>query len=145
VVNDCSMQMACTSFILKKLNCKVEEAKNGFQALEIIASQKYDGAELKNLFQFVIMDLNMPILNGFDSCRGIDEFFKSEKSVTILDGPDSAGIELNIGYLKPVIAACTGDMLSDELLKKIADFKFDLALETPLTAEKVKDLVLPKV
>lgn len=48
--------------MLKKVNVKVTEAINGLEALEVVRQSK-------NKFDFIILDLNMPIMDGYDACK----------------------------------------------------------------------------
>ena len=113
IVNDCAMQATIISTMLKKLNFAVTIAQNGFQALQMITDLNYEGGEVIDFYQFVIMDLNMPIMNGFDSCKGMNEFFQSKKTVKIANLIEDSVVELEFEHLLPVIAACTSDILTD--------------------------------
>lgn len=83
VVNDCKMQLTVLKTVLENLNYEVTTAQNGFQALQTITSMNYERIELKDLYQFVLMDLNMPVMNGFESCKEIHHFFSSKKQVKL--------------------------------------------------------------
>lgn len=63
VANDCDFQMMQIKIILKKAKCSVREAINGLDALELVTSKPQEK------FDFIILDLNMPIMSGYDACE----------------------------------------------------------------------------
>jgi PleD family two-component response regulator len=62
VANDCDFQLMQINLMLKKVNVKVDEAINGLEALETVTQSK-------EKFDFIILDLNMPIMDGYDACK----------------------------------------------------------------------------
>ena len=62
VANDCDFQLLQLTSVLKRVNAKVTEAINGMEALEAVtqATEKFD---------FIILDLNMPIMDGYEACK----------------------------------------------------------------------------
>lgn len=58
VVEDNIINQKLAAKILDKLNCKVEVAANGKEALDLLAEQEYD---------IIFMDCQMPEMNGFDA------------------------------------------------------------------------------
>jgi hypothetical protein len=61
------------------------------------------------------MDLNMPVLNGFDGCEKINKFFdEADREVKVT----YAGLEgfIDIMELKPVIVACTSESICNDIL-----------------------------
>ena len=70
------MQLYIMSTVFKQLGFEVTTAQNGFEAFEIIqAIVKEEGLCLKDRytkrFSLVLLDLNMPISNGFETCKSI--------------------------------------------------------------------------
>jgi CheY-like chemotaxis protein len=47
-------------FMLKELSVGVQTAQNGQEALDLVRSSAK--------FDFILMDLDMPIMNGWQSC-----------------------------------------------------------------------------
>lgn len=62
VVEDNKINQIVTEKIIKKNNYSCTLADNGFQAIEILEKEKFD---------IILMDINMPILNGFETSRRI--------------------------------------------------------------------------
>jgi CheY-like chemotaxis protein len=56
------------SYIMKLLGFEVTEASNGYQAVVAVESQDYDRVSKNSVFQCILMDLNMPVSNGYDAC-----------------------------------------------------------------------------
>ncbi|MBT3207920.1 MAG: response regulator [Bacteroidetes bacterium] len=54
---------------LKYFQAKVEIANNGLEALEMVKNQSFD---------IVLMDLNMPVLSGFEATKKIREIYCKE-------------------------------------------------------------------
>ena len=46
--------------------CRVDKATNGEEALELVKSNY--NAEPKSLYDLILLDLNMPICDGFEAC-----------------------------------------------------------------------------
>jgi two-component system, chemotaxis family, chemotaxis protein CheY len=70
VVDDFSTMRRIVRGLLKEMGCNnVDEAEDGVAALQSLKSQKFD---------FVVSDINMPNMNGFDLLKAIkaDESLK---------------------------------------------------------------------
>ena len=59
--------------MFEKAGMEVTTAINGHQAFEILSKHTEE-----NFFDLVILDLNMPISDGYETCKNIVKFFKSE-------------------------------------------------------------------
>lgn len=62
VVEDNKINQTVTKRIIEKNNCSCIMVENGFQAIEILS---------KEVFDAVLMDINMPMMNGFETTRKI--------------------------------------------------------------------------
>ncbi|SHG61121.1 Signal transduction histidine kinase [Flavobacterium fluvii] len=62
VVEDNKINQTVTKRIIQKNNCSCIIVDDGFQAIEILN---------KEVFDIVLMDINMPIMNGFETTRKI--------------------------------------------------------------------------
>jgi two-component system chemotaxis response regulator CheY len=63
VVDDFSTMRRIVRGLLKEMGCQnVEEAEDGHVALNMLRAQKFD---------FVVSDINMPNMNGFDLLKAI--------------------------------------------------------------------------
>ncbi len=70
LVEDNDINRLYASTILKKWNCKCDEAENGEIALELLRKNDYD---------LVLMDVHMPVMDGLEATRIIRKSFKSPK------------------------------------------------------------------
>jgi CheY-like chemotaxis protein len=61
-----------------------------------------------------MMDLNMPVLNGFDGCEKINKFFETDREVKVTMSDKEGHLELK--ELKPVIVACTAENIYNDIL-----------------------------
>jgi len=50
----------------------VTTAENGLQAVQIVCSQP------SNYFDAIILDINMPIMDGYEACEIIDKYFTAQ-------------------------------------------------------------------
>ena len=53
------------------MECEVDTAQNGFEALELVKHN----ADKNIFYDCVILDLNMPIMSGYESCERIFNLF----------------------------------------------------------------------
>ena len=118
------------------------------------------------MFNVIILDLSMPILNGFDACTKILALFKDIKSPKFvsnnLDKNKKISVSMSnssnliqrsdsIGYrasmnsqdfvLKPVMIACSG-YLDEKTQEKIENCGFDDFFIAPLNRNNICDSIL---
>ena len=68
------MQLEAISFLFEQTNkCQVDKAVNGFEAFEMI-NYKFN-AETQEFYDLVILDLHMPISDGYETCSKIHKLF----------------------------------------------------------------------
>ena len=105
IANDEPMQLYILKAIFKKFEFDVTEAINGHQAFEIISdSLAIQDNSMKNIyhhmFDLIVLDLNMPISDGFQACSKIlnlykrGNLFKIQKSAT-LKSDKSEGVQMS--------------------------------------------------
>ena len=73
LVEDNDVNILYTRKILQNWNCAPDEAKNGLIALEMLKENDYD---------LILMDVRMPIMDGFEATKFIRANFKPPKSNT---------------------------------------------------------------
>lgn len=65
VVDDFSTMRRIVRALLKEMGCNnVDEAEDGAVALQMLSAVRYD---------FIISDINMPVMNGFDLLKALKE------------------------------------------------------------------------
>ncbi len=65
VVDDFSTMRRIVRALLKEMGCNnVDEAEDGAVALQMLRAVRYD---------FIISDINMPVMNGFDLLKALKE------------------------------------------------------------------------
>jgi CheY-like chemotaxis protein len=91
VVDDSQINVLFLVSMLKQLSCKVESASNGQEALTLIKQNHYD---------FALIDINMPILNGIDLVKILREQKVKLKLVAVSAYADEAKINeaLSAGF-----------------------------------------------
>ena len=65
VANDNPFQLMACVLNLKKYNMEVIEAVNGYEAVQKVKKCISDNTEIN----FILLDLNMPILDGYEACH----------------------------------------------------------------------------
>ena len=56
--------------------CKVDRAMNGFEAFDLVNS-KFN-AEPQQFYDLILLDLHMPISDGYEACKKIYQLFNKE-------------------------------------------------------------------
>ena len=77
------MQLMGMKTIFTMHGYEVTKALNGYQAIQEIKALDYDNIGLNEVFSVVMMDLNMPVMNGFDGCEKINKFFETDREVIL--------------------------------------------------------------
>jgi len=75
VVDDCEFNIHALTLMLKSYKLKVDCAVNGSQALEKILKRKDCDCQ----YALVLLDINMPVMNGYDTCVEIRNLIKNKK------------------------------------------------------------------
>ena len=57
--------------------CKVDKALNGFEAFQSVMVKFNDNPQ--ELYDVIVLDLNMPISDGFEACTKILNLFNQQK------------------------------------------------------------------
>lgn len=99
---------------LSKLNCVVTIANNGLEGLNIFKVQKFD---------VILMDLMMPVMDGFESSIEIRKLEKEEKVR---------------GYT-PIIAFTANTLNND--FRKCVENGMDYLMEKPFNGFKFKEII----
>lgn len=113
VVEDTDVSASLLCMHLRKLNCTSHRAENGEVALEMLRS-----APAPNMYSLILMDLRMPVMDGFEATRII----KSSNASNI-----------------PVVAL-TGET-SEENRKRCDEIGFDDYKTKPLKRPQLKELL----
>jgi len=79
----------------------------------MIKAIDYSTIKMSEIYSFVLMDLHMPVLDGWESCKKITSFFESNKHVNLEtnNNESSSILELELSNFKPIIAACSSDSM----------------------------------
>lgn len=113
VVEDTDVSASLLCMHLRKLNCTSHRAENGEVALEMLRSAPHP-----NMYSLILMDLRMPIMDGFEATRII----RSSNACTI-----------------PVVAL-TGETTS-ESRQRCEEIGFDDYKTKPLKRPQLKELL----
>ena len=114
LVEDNLLNQKLLSINLTKLKCLITIANNGLEGVTIFKDQSFD---------VIIMDLMMPVMDGFESAREIRKIENEDKSR---------------GYT-PIIAF-TANTLNDDL-QKCLDNGMDYLMEKPFSSYKFVEII----
>jgi len=113
VVEDTDVSASLLCMHLRKLNCTSHRAENGEVALEMLRS-----APTPNMYSLILMDLRMPVMDGFEA-------------TTIIKGSNASNV--------PVVAL-TGET-SEENRRKCEEIGFDDYKTKPLKRPQLMELL----
>mmetsp|Transcript_16350 Transcript_16350/g.41234 ORF Transcript_16350/g.41234 Transcript_16350/m.41234 type:complete len:170 (+) Transcript_16350:2-511(+) len=77
IVEDTDMCAMCLQGMLSKLGCTSERAEDGAEALQMMKNNL-------NLYSLVLMDLRMPVMDGFETTQRIREELASQVPIIAL-------------------------------------------------------------
>jgi CheY-like chemotaxis protein len=107
--------------------------------------EQWGQVHFPEMFDVIILDLNMPISDGFEACKKINQLYDDVKLFKKEDNKENSTIGL-IKDLKPLIFCCSGeDVTHPDMKKKLDESGFDGALPNPLTTPYLKDKLHPIV
>ena len=158
MANDESCQLYMMEVILKLNNFEVTTAQNGFEAFELASeAYRYQQSNIKQIvdqwsnhsfmaqvqmYDLVILDLNMPISDGYEACQKICQLYEDIKFFQKIDEGSSDGINScnqQVKSLKPLILACSGDDVHNPFMQKaLNEAGFDEAITAPLKVDYIK-------
>ena len=75
---------------------EVVEAQNGYEAFEEVEKSFFEDEKgnHSNLFDLIVLDLNMPISDGFEACKNIMKLYQEKSSMYLnLRVPEMNSIE----------------------------------------------------
>jgi signal transduction histidine kinase/ActR/RegA family two-component response regulator len=113
VVEDNELNLFVATELLKDCRCEVTAAVNGLEAVELVADQEFD---------LVLMDLQMPICDGFEATRIIRE---RERALALQNVP---------------IYALTANATNNDRAACLEVGMLDL-LPKPITTERIKQVI----
>ena len=136
LVEDNEINQEVASMFLKKANIEVDIANNGLEAVNM-------HKENQNKYDLILMDLQMPILSGYDATRKIREL---DKDIPIVALTAAAMIEDK----EKVLSCGMNDHLgkpinSDDLYNTIIKYTKKISDKTPISSTILKnseDIVL---
>jgi CheY-like chemotaxis protein len=161
VANDDSFQLMIIMRVLHQFSEyfeTIDQAENGMVAANLVANSKGgeegEGAA-KKPYNLIILDLDMPILNGYDACKQIREndFVSNNGLYTLLrmdfkcndygenHNPSVSVLEGDNSFVKvrdnqPLIIALSA-YLNQDIISRCEVAGFDDYLESPLTKDKI--------
>jgi CheY-like chemotaxis protein len=113
VVDDNEVNLMVARALLERAGCKVEVARDGLEAVQAVEAAPFD---------LVLMDCQMPVLDGFEATRRIRQL-PGELART-------AVVALTASAMPEELAACRGAGMDDCLTKPLARAQLERVLKT---------------
>lgn len=92
----------------------------------------------QNHFDLVVLDLNMPVTDGFEACTMIRSLYgngsRSSRNLNII----------NLLKAQPYLVAVSG-FIDDSTKVKVERAGFDQLFLMPLSLQDIQDLIVPRV
>ena len=78
IVDDCEFNLKCMEMILQNIDAKYicDKARNGKEAIDMVL-EKLKDSTCKCRYQYILMDCNMPIMNGYTACDILKNMIKA--------------------------------------------------------------------
>jgi PAS domain S-box-containing protein len=115
LVEDNEINRIYADSLLRKWNCRVEVAENGKIAVEKLALQPFD---------LVLMDVQMPVMDGFEATRAIRMGPEPARSVPILALTANASLKYADRCLEAGMDECISKPFTpDQLFRKLQKYK----------------------
>jgi len=74
IANDEPMQLRILELLFRKNNFEVMTALNGHEAF-LKVQEQFDKDDLTGMIDLIVLDLNMPISDGYDACTKIVKLY----------------------------------------------------------------------
>lgn len=111
LTDDKIVNLTVAKLLLEKLGCTVETANNGQEAINKFEDGKYD---------LVLMDIQMPIMDGLEATQMIKKTFKNTPPIVALSANAMEGDAekyLSLGFDDYIAKPVTFEVLSQELAR----------------------------
>ena len=127
IINDEFFILQMLVMMVKSIEIyNIDTAQNGFDGFNLVKS---------NLYNFVICDLNMPVMDGFECCQKIKTFYENYNQQFFL-----VKVNLEKESLRPYMVACSA-LINHQIEQKAIRSGFDLVVESPLTVEILQQII----
>jgi len=110
IADDNEINLIILSFMLENLNCTFDTAMNGAEALNLLCTKNY---------QLALIDLNMPVMNGFELIKSIRDKRITTPIIAISAYADTNKITeaLSIGFNDYLTKPIAEDQLNSIIIK----------------------------
>ena len=66
----------CLSMLFKSAGFNVHTSDNGYECFSRVKETLLSQKEKDETYDLIVLDLNMPIMNGWDTCEKITEYYR---------------------------------------------------------------------
>lgn len=145
IANDDEMQLSILDSLFKNADFESHLARNGFEATEMY---KVNFVKQRRPFDLILLDLNMPITDGFEAMKQITSIFEDKKKMIALTDdlkekdalPDGSKVLAS----RTVFIACSA-LKNEEVSSKCKQYGFDALYEVPLASKQIEFEIKPLI
>jgi signal transduction histidine kinase/CheY-like chemotaxis protein len=131
VAEDNEVNQKLLVWMLGRAGCRVDVAANGIEAIAALKLLPYD---------LVLMDVQMPEMDGYDATRAIRDFEKEVLEHAVIPDPNSSfGLARSMKGRIPVIALTANAMIGDQQL--CLDAGMDAYVTKPAKVDQLLDAI----
>lgn len=113
--------------------------------------KSWSNTEFRNdslMYDVIILDLNMPILDGYDACKKIKALYNNwslmKRDIASFENEQISGQkDAMLFEIMPILIACSSDDMDSHIVKnRIKEYGFDHSITSPLTVPKIQDIMI---
>ena len=146
IANDEHLQLTVLEALFEKNGFAVETAINGHEAFE-----QFQAALIcpRKRFDLVVLDLSMPVTDGFEACKQIQKTLQSKQVIAVKSTCHKDLSKINImgsssKDFEPLIIAVTG-FVDGDVKQKCDEAGFDMLFEAPLSFEEIRETIVGRL
>ena len=149
IVNDNPIALMQAKFLIQSYCSMILEAQNGYEAIEIVKKFKPQNSNQRPI-DFILMDLDMPIMNGWQACQNIRSYQNDDNTlfrVTTKVNLNSNEISQSGGRSESVMGSGLSEnlyifaysaLITKEIEEKALKTGFNKCIESPLTKRSIE-------
>jgi CheY-like chemotaxis protein len=104
---------------------KIDQAQNGFDGYQLVLNNQYD---------FILCDLEMPVMNGYECAKKIKQHYEQDQSFFNVE-------EEKCESFCPLLVACSA-LITPLIERKAMENGFDLCVQSPINSQFIQEKII---